>query len=206
MGHELWRWRTLLVLQVHRDARLLGLILLPHAGFALDRQRPVAFDDVREAGTHIGRGDAALNQRDGWGQHGEEGLEQVNQSNPRRLGELAPRREALDVVVVRRVVRHVAGLRTDVDACVRLLCAKSRRCCRGTVGRPGSERARGAAAATGVLVGIHTCVVCANRLLGAFVREPAPSPQPAPTYNICRSPAAGNNRPTDDSGRGGRQG
>ena len=79
----------MLVLQLRRDARLLGLILLPLAAFVFDRQRPsFEFHDVREAGTHVGRGDIALNQHDGWWQHGEAGVEQVNQSDPRRLGEM----------------------------------------------------------------------------------------------------------------------
>ena len=109
----------MLILQLHRDARHLGLILLQLAAFVFGRQRPVLeFHEVREAGPGSKRGDVALNQFDGWWQHGE-GEEQVNQPNPRRLGDDVSRFEELDVVLARRAVgQHVAGLVRQGNDCV----------------------------------------------------------------------------------------
>ena len=99
-------------MQLDRDDRHLGLILLQLAAFVFGRQRSVEFHEVREAGSGSKRGDVALNQCDGWWQHGD-GKEQVDQLNPRRFGEIGPRFEELDVVLARLAVvgQHVAGLR-----------------------------------------------------------------------------------------------
>ncbi len=106
-----------MLMQLHRDDRHLGLILLQLAVFVFGRQRSLELHEVREAGPGSKRGDVALNQCDGWWwQHGES-EEQVDQLNPRRFGEVGLRFEELDVVLA-VVGQHVAGLRQGND-CVR---------------------------------------------------------------------------------------
>ena len=185
-GHErAWRRRTLLVLQLHCDVRHLGLVLLPLAGFVIGRQRPILEDhEVREAGAGSRIARVALDQLHGWLHHGEEGeLDQVPQPNPRRLGQAGPRVQKLHVTLARLAVgKHVAGLRTEGDDCVRL-CTVQRAggCCRGAVCAAGARaRARRGAAAAWVRVGRHTCAVCEDPC-PPLAEEPAPTSEPAPS-------------------------